>query len=120
MPRNHTHWTSQDNGLHYESIDDTDNQGNPAGGAVTGLGVSIKWQAGPLQDNTPNGAFVEDIIEAVSNRLRFYQTASDGRFACPENDAALQFLNMAQQQLRLRTAKRRSQGVEGTHQPHSA
>lgn len=41
----------------------TDNDGNPAGGVVSGNGLCISWQNGPLgrgeERREPNGAFVK-------------------------------------------------------------
>lgn len=80
-----------------------DANGNPEGGTTFGNGFAIGWQHGPLgrcadecevgrfdvpdehaQSCTrrePNGAFVEDIIAAAADRLRFYQS---GKFYCDE------------------------------------
>jgi len=50
-----------------------DADGNPAGGVTTGMGFTISWQNGPLgrdeNRKIPNGAFVENIIRAASDRL---------------------------------------------------
>ena len=95
----------------------TDADGNPAGGTTTGTGIEIRWQDGPLGRGTdrkePNGAFVEDVIEAAIGRLRFYQQS---RFRCRENDAALRSLEAAKYQLEARTRRREEREVEGTHQ----
>ena len=56
-----------------------DDQGRPAGGVSTGKGFCISWQNGPLgqmgtaERQEPNGAFVEDVIQAVIGRIAFYQ-----------------------------------------------
>ena len=119
MPAYTDQWTSEDNGQPYTAISYTSpSDGNPAGGSVGGLGLQISWQAGPLQEWKANGAFVEDVLTAVLKRLEFYQQASEGRFACTENEQAIQHINEALDVLRTRTARRRSQGVEGTHTPH--
>ena len=95
----------------------TDAEGNPAGGVASGRGFAISWQNGPLgrgeERREPNGAFVEDVIKAVINRLAFYQ---NGNFACVANDLALNYLRTAYEALRLRTEEREARGVEGTHQ----
>ena len=96
----------------------SDANGNPAGGVSTGRGFTISWQHGPLgQQGTrnrrePNGAFVEDVIQAVIGRLEFYQAS---RFACPENADALAALTVAAQRLDDRTRDREQRVVEGTH-----
>ena len=49
----------------------SDENGNPHGGMVAGIGLDITWQKGPLgrvEEGTriePNGAFVETVISAV-------------------------------------------------------
>ena len=95
-----------------------DGDGNPAGGVSTGRGFTISWQNGPLGKigtpgrQEPNGAFVEDIIQAVIERIKFYQ---DSRFNCAENAAALVALEEAARALDARTKRREMQLVEGTH-----
>ena len=93
---------------------------NPAGGHVTGTGIEITWQNGPLgrgkKRKKPNGAFVEDVIDAAKQRIDFYQTAQDGKFACKENEEALGHLKQALAVLDLRTKKREAREVEGTHE----
>lgn len=92
--------------------------GNPAGGHVTGVGLSIVWQNGPLVDpNTgerrePNGCFVETVIEAALNRMNFYQ---ETKFRCRHNALAITKLEEALHWLKARTEERQEQGIEGTH-----
>jgi len=93
-----------------------DEHGNPAGGVAFGNGFCISWQRGPLgrgaERTIPNGAFVEDIIAAALDRLRFYQGS---KFNCPENAMAIEALEGALLQLESRTQDRETRGVEGTH-----
>src|SRR5262245_35119095 len=91
-----------------------DEHGNPAGGVSTGMGFTIAWQKGPLgqQRQGLNGAFVEDVIQAVIGRIEFYQAS---RFACQENVEALAALQMAADALDRRTQDRETCQVEGTH-----
>lgn len=97
-----------------------DKEGNPAGGLVHGTGLYICWQNGPLgrgeDRKKPNGAFVETVIAAVIQRIEYYQTASGRRFACQENEAAIQHLEVALEFLNQRTQQREARDVEGTHQ----
>lgn len=106
------------NGFKAENI--VDHMGNPAGGSVRGTGLSVDWQNGPLgrgeERKEPNGAFVEDVIMSVVQRIRFYQRASDGRFQCRENALAITKLEEAVHWLEARTKAREERGVEGTHQ----
>lgn len=98
-------------------INSTDENGNPAGGFYQAPGVSIEWQNGPLgRDNErqePNGAFVENVIDAAIKRIEYYQ---DSRFRCFENEQALRHLQMAAAWLDKRTKDRELRKVEGTHQ----
>jgi hypothetical protein len=96
-----------------------DENENPAGGTTTGVGILIDWQNGPLgrgaDRKEPNGAFVEGVIEAAIGRIRHYQTANRGKFACRENAIALTKLEEALMWLDKRTADREAREVEGTH-----
>ncbi len=102
---------------HIQQLHKTDHDGNPAGGESSGTGFSIKWQDGPLGRGDfrrePNGAFVEDVIQAVIDRLDFYQ---DTKFKCRENADAIDYLERGLQRLKQRTADRESREVEGTHE----
>ncbi len=98
---------------------ETDAEGNPSGGSVRGKGIQIDWQNGPLgrgaDRREPNGAFVENVIAAAKQRIEFYQSASNGRFACRENAIAITKLEEALMWLHKRTSDRESRQVEGTH-----
>ena len=103
----------------FEAINDVDDNGNPTGGSVSGVGLSISWQNGPLgrgdDRKEPNGAFVETVIAAAKQRIEFYQKASDGRFECRENRLAIACLTDALGYLDDRTKSREARNVEGTH-----
>ncbi len=96
-----------------------DENGNPTGGNVRGVGLSIDWQDGPLgrgeDRKEPNGAFVETVIAGAKQRLEFYQTANGGKFNCAENALTIDFLSAALEMLNSRTTKREARAVEGTH-----
>lgn len=96
-----------------------DENGNPTGGSTQGTGFTIAWQHGPLGRGAdhlePNGAFVEDVIDAALDRIRYMTEANGGRFDCPENRQALRHLEQALEALDSRTRRRESAGVEGTH-----
>ena len=98
----------------------TDENGNPTGGVVVGTGFTISWQDGPLgrgeDRKAPNGAFCEDVISAVIQRIKFYQEASNGKFWCGENVEALYFLENALERLESRSKAREARKVEGTHE----
>lgn len=101
-----------------------DDKGRPGGGVAFGNGFAISWQNGPLRQplgtddvasepKAPNGAFVEDIIAVVIERIEHYQHTE---FACDENAAALEHLYEAARCLDDRTKARQARGVEGTHE----
>lgn len=118
--------------LGYTSDHRNDQDGNPAGGCTFGTGFTISWQNGPLGRHAdeclemepphdcaegctrrdPNGAFVEDVIDACMDRLAYYQNS---RFACRENQDAMDHLLAALDALDDRTSRREKRGVEGTH-----
>lgn len=106
----------------FEAENNTDSEGRPAGGHVQGTGFRIDWQNGPLgrvgteERVAPNGAFVEDIIDAARQRIAHYQDASGGRFACHENDMAIRLLSEALEFLDSRTKRRVEAKTEGTHE----
>ncbi len=94
--------------------------GIPMGGQSWGSGFAIAWQDGalfeglkPVELVTPNGALVEDVIEACIDRLEFYQ---DSDFRSEYNEEAIVYLNRALAALNNRTEERLARSVEGTHQ----
>ncbi len=91
--------------------------GIPAGGCTYGVGFTISWQNGPLgrgpERKAPNGAFVEDIIGAVMDRLEYYQASP---YASEHNAEALAHLRSAVERLQARTQEREQRAVEGTLQ----
>lgn len=101
----------------YEATNNNDENGNPAGGSVQGVGLSIDWQDGPLgrgeDRKEPNGAFVETVIDAALQRIQYYQGS---QFKCRENSLAITKLEEALHWLNSRTNRRESDGVEGTHE----
>lgn len=104
-----------------------DEQGRPAGGHTDVVisedayhapvvVVRLGWQNGPLMESgkrlPPNGLFVESVIAAAADRIRFYQ---ESPFNCAENAAALGHLEAALDILQSRTKRRVAVGIEGTH-----
>ncbi|KKK87303.1 hypothetical protein LCGC14_2754620, partial [marine sediment metagenome] len=62
----------------FTATNNVDEDGLPAGGNVTSIGLSIEWQKGPLGEEgvdrrEPNGAFVETLIAAALQRIEWYQ-----------------------------------------------
>jgi hypothetical protein len=96
----------------------TNDDGNPSGGYVEAIGLSIRWQNGPMKDAEgdalkQNGAFVEDVILAALDRLRYFQST---RFRTVHNNLAIIALESAVQHLKMRTKDREERGVEGTYE----
>lgn len=104
----------------FTAQNDSDKNGNPAGGSVRGVGLTIEWQNGPLGRDTmrvnPNGAFVETVLAGVLQRIQYYQGASGGKFKCRENAVAITKIEEAMMWLDKRTRDREVRQVEGTHQ----
>ena len=96
------------------AFNDLDGDGNPGGGTVSAPGLIVQWQNGPLgrgdDRREPNGCFVETVIAAALQRIRFYQGS---RFSCRENSLAVTKLEEALHWLQARTARREREGVEG-------
>ena len=96
-----------------------DEDHNPTGGSVRGVGLQIDWQDGPRgQAGTdellpPNGAFIEDIIYAAIQRLEFF---NNSKFRCRENSMAITHLESALQVLKHRQVERSYRNVEGKHE----
>ena len=95
---------------------ESDENGNPAGGTTTGIGISISWQDGPLgrgpTRREPTGAFVEGVIAVAIDRLEFYQAS---KFKCRENSLAITKLQEALHWMVHRTLDREQRTVEGLH-----
>lgn len=95
-----------------------DGDGNPAGGYAHGIGLSIVWQDGPRGKDVggelmpPNGAFVEDAIQAAAQRLAFFQQS---KYAHDDNAEAIRHLQAAIDALGRRAADRRKRGVLGVN-----
>lgn len=98
-------------------------EGNPTGGTVSGIGINITWQEGPIAFDyergrslsDPNGAFVEDIILSAIERLTFFQEAAAGKFKCRENAVAITKLEEALMWLQRRHDDRVNRKVQGQH-----
>lgn len=95
----------------------TDENGNPTGGSVEGPGLKIDWQNGPVKGSTGDkpygtGAFVEDVLLAAIQRLRFFQAS---KFSCRENAITLTHLEEALMWMQRRHEDRLVRGVQGEH-----
>lgn len=91
----------------------TNEDGTHAGGVSTGIGFTISWQRGPLNEAGRNGAFLLEVLGACKHQLAYYQ---DSKFACDENAIALNHVKEAIAALESRRNKRKDEGKLGTHQ----
>ena len=100
----------------FDAENNTDTNKHPTGGFVSGTGLNIDWQDGPLgrgkDRKEPNGAFVETVIAAAKQRIEFYQ---ESEFACRQNAQAIIALQDALDLLNNRTKEREERQVEGEH-----
>lgn len=91
----------------------TDDEGNITGGLVEGIGLSVLWQDGPIQDGLQNGALIADLLAAARDRLRVYQAT---QLSCRENALAITHIEEAMHWLEARQRDRFDRGVSGTYQ----
>lgn len=75
----------------------------------------MTFHEGPLAGENAgevNGVMIENLLAICADRL---QTHQDSKYACDENQDALDHIKMAVAALKSRTAKREERKVEGTH-----
>lgn len=77
------------------------------------VGLTIKFQNGPINEAGINGITQEVLLSIVADRLRGFQS---GQYACRDNAVALTHIETAQLWLHKRTLERMQRGVEGTLQ----
>jgi len=98
-------------------LNKVDENAVPTGGSVRGIGIAIDWQTGPLGKDAArkeqNGAFVEDVLVACLDRLKYYQNS---KFNCPEYVLSISGLEEAIKWLGKRTEDREKRLVEGTNE----
>lgn len=107
----------------------TDAAGNPTGGNTwmeapgaredgEQVAFTINWQNGMVGPDGQNGAFIEDVLEAVRQRLQWFN--SNPKFRCRENSLAITKIEEALQWLDWRTRQRLLQDVENTYESHTS
>lgn len=79
--------------------------------------LSIVFQRGPVAEVGVNGCRVEDVIDALVEKLREYQS---GTLACTENEETMDFLELAKLAQLRRRKLRQDQGVFNTLHPHDS
>lgn len=95
---------------HYYQIINVSHQNRePDGDYVV---CDINFQNGPIKEVGTNGVTHEALIAILIDRLEGFQS---GKYACDDNQEALEALRVAQTALQRRTVARVSRGVEGTH-----
>lgn len=75
--------------------------------------VHISFQNGPIKESGINGITHETLLAILIDRMEGFQS---GRYACADNQEALEAMRKAQEALLRRTKARVARGVEGTHE----
>lgn len=78
----------------------------------TAVLAQINFQDGPILEAGVNGVMDENLLAIVIDRLRGFQA---GKYACKENQDALDYIELGLEHLRSRTGRREKEGKEGTH-----
>lgn len=92
----------------------TNDNGTHNGGVSTGIGFTISWQRGPINEAGRNGAFLIEVLQSCFNQLEYFQNSN---YSCQENVEALIHLQKCIELLESRRNRRLSTGTLGTHQP---
>ena len=93
----------------------SDDDGNPMGGFTEGPGFHIDWQNGVVTSaEAINGANVVDILEAVRQRMEFF---NEGKFRCRQNSLAITHIEEAMHWCQARITDRKNRGVLSTMKP---
>ena len=79
--------------------------------------ITISFQHGNPADVGVNGCRIEDVIDALYDKIAEFQ---ERELACEENATTLYHLDIARQALNLRRARREQQGVFGQRVRHKA
>lgn len=96
-----------------------DTGGNPSHSTVLGPEVVMNYLPIIFQNGNPaevgqNGITIEALLAVAAHRLEGYRS---GRFACDDNQEALDHIQKALDALQRRTRARLERHVEGTHKP---
>ena len=90
----------------------TQPDGTRTAGMVGGVGMSIFWQAGPISGPASRrGAVVEDVLAVAVKRLEQLSEPMPN----PYTKAAVEYLELALEELADRQADRKRRGVQGTY-----
>lgn len=89
----------------------TNPDGTHAGGTFSDTGVTIAWQRGPIsKEGDQNGALLLTVLGACKDQLEYFQ---DSKFACEENQEALDHLSACMGVLERRRDRRKAEGTLG-------
>lgn len=91
----------------------TNDDGTHDGGVSTGIGYTISWQRGPINEAGRNGAFLIEVLESCRAQVAYFQ---DSVFACEENVQVIAHLDSAIDSLKSRRSRREAEGTLGTHE----
>src|SRR5579872_2583785 len=79
--------------------------------------LTIVFQRGSVDEAGINGCRIEDVLDAVVDKLREYQS---GGLACAENEETMDFIELAKLAQLRRRKLRQDQGVFNTQRPHES
>ncbi len=79
--------------------------------------LTIVFQRGSVDELGVNGCRIEDVLDALGDKLREYQS---GSLACAENEETMDFLELAKLAQLRRRKLRQDQGVFNTQKPHDS
>jgi len=79
--------------------------------------LTIVFQRGSIDEAGINGCRIEDVIDAMVDKLRDYQS---GALMCDENEETMDFLELAKLAQLRRRKLRQDQGVFNTQSPHES
>ena len=99
------------------NINWTNDDGTHAGGQSYGIGFTIAWQRGAINEvGGRNGAFLTEVLQACRDQLAYFQNS---KFASEENEIALTHLDTTIELLEARRKRREAAGTLGTHKVDS-
>ncbi len=79
--------------------------------------IDIIFQDGPIPMVGQNGAFIEDVLELIRDRLAGF---NEGAMRCRENSLAITHIEEAMNWCVRRRLNRLDEGVQGSYEPHGA
>ena len=97
---------------HFYLVENLGYKNNPSWDGRDVQSTAVVFQNGPVPEYGTNGFTHEVLLAILKHRLEGFQ---NGKFACIENQIALNHINAALETLKSRTKNRVKRGVEGTH-----